>query len=118
MNLNTIRLEGFWGKNKTLYDAADENGILLMVGWSCQWEWTGYCGREETKYMCINTPKDVELHTKQFNQQVKWLRNHPSIFVWVFGSDKYPSPDVQSKLNSYLAQLRDQMNILKRGKSK
>ena len=104
MNLNTIRLEGFWGKNKTLYDAADENGILLMVGWSCQWEWTGYCGREETKYMCINTPKDVELHTKQFNQQVKWLRNHPSIFVWVFGSDKYPSPDVQSKLNSYLAE--------------
>lgn len=104
MNLNTIRLEGFWGKNKTLYEAADENGILLMVGWSCQWEWTGYCGREETKYMCIDTPKDVELHTKQFNEQVKWLRNHPSIFVWVFGSDKYPSPDVQTKLNSYLAE--------------
>ncbi|MFO7447167.1 MAG: glycoside hydrolase family 2 TIM barrel-domain containing protein [Ignavibacteriaceae bacterium] len=103
MNLNTIRLEGFWGKNKTLYNAADENGILLMVGWSCQWEWKGYCGREETKYMCIDTPKDVEIQTSAYNDQVKWLRNHPSIFVWVYGSDKYPSPEVQSSLNSYLA---------------
>ncbi|MGD8779768.1 MAG: glycoside hydrolase family 2 TIM barrel-domain containing protein [Ignavibacteria bacterium] len=104
MNLNTIRLEGFWGKNRTLYDAADENGLLLMVGWSCQWEWTVYCGREEDKHMCIRTPKDIELHTKQFNEQVKWLRNHPSVLVWVTGSDKYPSPEVQAKLNSYLSE--------------
>ena len=102
MNLNTIRLEGFWGKNKTLYDAADENGLLIMVGWSCQWEWNNYCGREEDKYMCIRTPEDIELHTRQFNEQVKWLRNHPSVLVWVTGSDKYPRPEVQEKLSEYL----------------
>jgi exo-1,4-beta-D-glucosaminidase len=104
MNLNTIRLEGFWGKNETLYNAADENGILIMAGWSCQWEWKGYCGREETKYMCIDTPRDIELQTWAYNQQVKWLRNHPCIFVWVLGSDKYPGPEVQSKLISYLTE--------------
>lgn len=104
MNLNTIRLEGFWGKNETLYNAADENGILIMAGWSCQWEWKGYCGREETKYMCIDTPRDIELQTWAYSQQVKWLRNHPSIFVWVLGSDKYPNPEAQSRLISYLAE--------------
>ena len=94
----------FWGKNETLYNAADENGILIILGWSCQWEWKEYCGREETKYMCINTPKDVNLQTKEYNRQVLWLRNHPSILVWVFGSDKYPSPEVHAKLKSYLAE--------------
>lgn len=102
MNLNTIRLEGFWGKNKTLYDAADENGILLMIGWSCQWEWTGYCGRKETKYMCIDTPRDIEIQSKAYIDQVKWLRNHPSIFVWVLGSDKLPSPELEKKMNELL----------------
>ncbi|HCO86076.1 MAG TPA: glycoside hydrolase family 2, partial [Arenibacter sp.] len=38
MNLNCIRLEGFWGKDHKLYDLCDEHGILLMVGWSCHWE--------------------------------------------------------------------------------
>jgi exo-1,4-beta-D-glucosaminidase len=102
MNLNTLRLEGFWGKNETLYNAADENGILIMVGWSCQWDWKEYCAREETKYSCINLSRDIELQTWAFNQQVKWLRNHPSIFVWVLGSDKYPSPEVMNKITAYL----------------
>lgn len=102
MNLNTIRLEGFWGKNQTLYNTADENGILIMVGWSCQWEWTGYCDREETQYMCIDTPRDIEIQSEAYIDQVKWLRNHPSIFVWVLGSDKYPSPELETIMNNYL----------------
>ena len=102
MNLNAIRLEGFWGKNETLYNAADENGILIMVGWSCQWDWKNLCGREESKYSCVATKKDVELQSWAFNQQVKWLRNHPSIFVWMLGSDKYPNPELMQKMTSYL----------------
>jgi len=118
MNLNTIRLEGFWGKNKTLYETADENGILLMIGWSCQWEWKGYCGREETKYMCIDTPKDMELQVKAYGAQVKWLRNHPSIFLWVYGSDKLPSPELEKKLDAYIPKLDPTRPILKSCKSK
>ncbi len=102
LNLNTIRLEGFWGKNQTLYNAADENGILLMIGWSCHWEWTDYCGRPETNYMCITEPAEIEMQAKAYKDQVVWLRNHPSILVWIFGSDKLPSPELEEKLNYYL----------------
>lgn len=102
MNLNTVRLEGFWGNSKAIYEKADEYGILLMIGWSCHWEWEGYCGRPETQYMCIDTEKDMELQAKGYRDQVLWLRNHPSIFLWVYGSDKLPHPDLERKLNSYL----------------
>ncbi len=102
MNLNALRCEGFWGKNETLFNAADENGILIMIGWSCQWDWKGYCGREESKYSCISSPEDMGLLSKEFNQQVIWLRNHPSIFVWALGSDKYPRPELMKKLTGYL----------------
>jgi exo-1,4-beta-D-glucosaminidase len=46
MNLNSLRFEGFWGTSREIYDLCDENGILLMVGWSCQWEWPDYLGLE------------------------------------------------------------------------
>ncbi len=42
MNMNSIRLEGFWGKDEDLYNLCDEYGILVMVGWSCHWEWAEY----------------------------------------------------------------------------
>jgi len=104
MNMNTIRLEGFWGKNKRIYDLADENGILVMIGWSCQWEWEGYCGRpEDDTYMSIFTPEDVDLHSRSYMDQVRWLRNHPSVFLWVFGSDKLVIPELEQKLINFIA---------------
>lgn len=99
MNMNCVRLEGFWGRNKTLYDKADELGLLLMIGWSCHWEWTGYCGRPQTDYMCITSDKDMDVQSKAFQDQVKWLRNHPSIYTWVYGSDKLPLPKLERLLN-------------------
>ena len=102
MNLNALRCEGFWGRNETLFNTADENGILIMIGWSCQWDWTGYCGREETKYSCVTAPDDIELQSREFNDQVVWLRNHPSIFVWALGSDKYPNPQLMKRVTEYL----------------
>jgi len=102
MNLNTIRLEGFWGKNKKIYDSADENGILIMIGWSCQWEWEGYCKRPEDEYMAIRTPEEIDLHSRAYLDQVYWLRNHPSIFLWVYGSDKLLVPDLEKKMNELL----------------
>jgi exo-1,4-beta-D-glucosaminidase len=104
MNLNTVRLEGFWGRNSTIYDSADELGLLLMIGWSCHWEWEGYCNRKESEFMCIYTPEDEDRHAKGFRDQVKWLRNHPSIFLWVYGSDKLPTPTLEKKLNDLVLQ--------------
>jgi len=46
MNMNSIRFEGIWGNNHHIFDLCDENGILMLVGWSCQWEWPDYLGVE------------------------------------------------------------------------
>jgi Beta-galactosidase/beta-glucuronidase len=100
MNLNTIRLEGFWGNSQELYKACDENGILLMIGLSCQWEWESYCGRKESAFMCVDTDSDIRLVSRSFQDQVKWGMNNPSIFLWVFGSDKLPSPKLETMLNN------------------
>ena len=102
MNLNTIRLEGFWGRNKKIYEYADEHGILVMIGWSCQWEWEGYCGREEDdKYMSI-FENEFDLHAQAYKDQVYWLRNHPSVFLWVYGSDKLLRPGLETALNNFI----------------
>ena len=96
MNLNCIRFENIWGKDRTVYEMCDKYGILAMVGWSCQWEWKNYCGLPETDpYGCINTPEDMALAASYFEYQVKWLRNHPSVFVWLVGSDTTPNPELE-----------------------
>lgn len=105
MNLNTIRLEGFWGKNKTLFEECDKNGILLMIGWSCQWEWEAYCGRPETPFMSITGHDEMVRNTRAYVDQVKYLRNHPSLFLWVFGSDKLPLPQLEKMLNDEIGKV-------------
>ncbi|MCK5347003.1 MAG: glycoside hydrolase family 2, partial [Candidatus Heimdallarchaeota archaeon] len=102
LNLNTIRLEGFWGSSQKLYDLADEYGILIMPGWSCQWEWEGYLGKETDDFGGIKTEEDMELITLSLHDQIIWLRNHPSIFVWVLGSDMLPRPALEQRYNKML----------------
>lgn len=104
IGLNTIRLEGFWGNNHTLYQRADENGLLIMIGWSCHWEWEAYCHRPEDNYLAIRQPDEMRLHTQSYIDQVRWLRNHPSVFMWVFGSDKLPLPQLEQMLRQRLSQ--------------
>lgn len=104
MNLNTIRLEGFWGSSEKLYDLADQYGILIMPGWSCQWEWEGYLGKATDEFGGVKTEADMELINRSLEDQVKWLRNHPSIFVWVLGSDMLPRPALEKKYASMLAE--------------
>ena len=113
MNLNTVRLEGFWGKNKTLFNKCDELGLLVMIGWSCQWEWQDYCGRPELDtFMSITTDHDMEVQTQGYADQVTWLRNHPSVFMWVFGSDKLPLTKLEGMLNKTITELDGTRPIL------
>ena len=102
MNLNTIRLEGIWGSSQQLYDLADENGLLIMAGWSCQWEWQDYLGKKTDKFGGFITEEEMKLATNYLHDQVFWLRNHPSIFVWVLGSDMLPRPELEKRYNSLL----------------
>ena len=118
MNLNTIRLEGFWGNSKELYNACDENGVLLMIGLSCQWEWEGYSGRKETEFMSVESDEDMKLISQSFQDQVKWGMNNPSIFLWVYGSDKLPSPAFETMLNTYIKEFDTDRCILASCKSR
>jgi exo-1,4-beta-D-glucosaminidase len=97
MNLNALRLEGFWGTSEDLYNVCDMNGILLMAGWSCQWEWENLVGKPNDEFGCIKDPADIKLIAQSWRDQVRWLRNHPSIFVWMEGSDTNPRPELEQE---------------------
>jgi len=98
MNFNALRMEGFWGENQHLYNLCDEEGLLLMVGFSCQWEWKGiFGGNYEDKYGGIVTPEQIDVAAKSWHDQIVWLRNHPSIFLWLYGSDKWPRPELERR---------------------
>ena len=98
MNLNCIRLEGFWGKDHKLYDLCDEHGILLMVGWSCHWEHEIHLGVPVSeRYGGVYKPEHIEHISNAWEEQVIWLRNHPSIFVWTVASDKVPITELEQK---------------------
>jgi exo-1,4-beta-D-glucosaminidase len=117
MNLNTIRLEGYWGCSQRLYDLADRYGILVMVGFSCQWEWPEYLGKPQDKIP--DSPvggaynrKDRDLLAAYLGDQVRWLRNHPSLLVWALGSDKLPTPEAERQYRAVLAQADTSRPIL------
>ncbi|WP_161596725.1 glycoside hydrolase family 2 protein [Chitinophaga vietnamensis] len=97
MNLNTIRMEGFWGGNQHLYDLCDEKGLLVMAGWSAAWEWTNYFGSEADDYGGLKSEEQMNVAVASLQDQVIWLRNHPSVFLWVYGSDKLPRPALEQR---------------------
>jgi len=120
MNMNSIRFEGVWGNNHHIYDLCDENGILMMVGWSCQWEWPDYLGLEmkvnpEDANLSIAEgleqngvklkPHEEDLLALYLRDQVLWLRNHPSILTWATGSDAYPTTGHEAKYNEVMKQV-------------
>ena len=98
MNLNCIRFENIWGKEDTVYDLCDREGVLALVGWSCQWEWKSYCGLPEVgHYGCINTPAAEDLAVAYFRDQVVRLHNHPALIAWLTGSDRIPNPGLEAR---------------------
>ncbi len=103
MNLNSLRLEGFWGRNRTIMDMADENGLLLMFGWSAHWEWESYIGIPHDDYVTIRGEEAMKLHSANYRDQVLWHRRHPSVAIWTYGSDKLPRPELEVMLNDIMA---------------
>ncbi len=85
MGLNTIRLEGRIDRDE-LFDKTDELGILVMPGWTCcdAWEkWDGWT--DETRTIAAASMKDQALR----------LRTHPSVYVWLYGSDNPPPAAIE-----------------------
>ena len=86
MNLNTIRLEGKL-ETEDFFRLADEQGILVMLGWCCcdHWEhWKDW------------TPDDLTIATASLRAQMLRLRQHASLLVWLNGSDNPPPANVES----------------------
>jgi exo-1,4-beta-D-glucosaminidase len=105
MGMNTIRFENIWGTTQSIYDLCDENGLLAMVGWSCQWEWENYLGKPCDNFGGVQSEADIALVSQYMHDQVLWLRNHPSIFVWLVGSDMLPRPALEKKYMRLFAEL-------------
>ncbi len=85
MGLNTIRLEGKL-ETKEFYDLADQQGILVMAGWCCCDFWERWARWK---------PEDFDIAKESLRDQIYRLRSHPSLVMWLNGSDNPPPPDVE-----------------------
>jgi exo-1,4-beta-D-glucosaminidase len=94
MGLNSIRLEGKTDRDE-FFDKTDRLGLLVMPGWICCDAW------ERWKHW---TPETKTIAAASLGDQISRLRNHPSVFVWLYGSDNPPPPDIE---NMYLGILKD-----------
>jgi exo-1,4-beta-D-glucosaminidase len=94
MGLNTIRLEGKLETDE-FYDLANREGILLMPGWCCcdQWElWDKW------------DAEDHRVGPASLRDQAVRLRNHPSVLMWMNGSDFPPPAKVEQAYLDVLTQ--------------
>jgi exo-1,4-beta-D-glucosaminidase len=85
MNMNTIRLEGRLDRDE-FFEKTDRLGILVMPGWTCcdAWErWKNWKGDQN------------RVAAASLRDQITRLRNHPSVFVWLNGSDNPPPADIE-----------------------
>ena len=85
MGLNTIRLEGKMERDE-FFDMADRMGFLVMPGWCCCdfWEmWNRW------------KPEHYKIAAASLDHELRRLRNHPSVFVWLYASDGPPPADVE-----------------------
>ena len=113
MNMNTVRLEGFWGSSQNLYDLCDELGLFILVGWSCHWEWADYIGAPcDDLYGGILSKENIDLIARSFEDQVMWLRYHPSIIGWFVGSDMIPKPELEKKYQEFLSKADNREYII------
>ena len=95
MGLNTIRLEDKL-ESDLFYDVADEYGILLMPGWCCCDQWEKWAEWDD---------EDHRVGPASLHDQALRLRNHPSVLVWLNGSDFPPPADVEQAYLDVLAEV-------------
>ncbi|MGH9712382.1 MAG: glycosyl hydrolase 2 galactose-binding domain-containing protein [Candidatus Acidiferrales bacterium] len=94
MNLNTIRLEGEMETDE-FFNLADERGILVMPSWTCCTYWQLW-----PKWK----PGDLEIASESLRSQALRMRSHPSVLVWLNGSDQPPPAAVEK---AYLEVLKE-----------
>lgn len=94
MNLNAIRFEGKTESDRFL-NLCDREGILVIAGWCCCDYWEQWSKWKENDY---------EIATKSLRDQIRRIRNHPSLLTFWYGSDNPPNERAES---NYLAVLKE-----------
>jgi exo-1,4-beta-D-glucosaminidase len=85
LGLNTVRLEGKI-ETEEFFETADREGILVMAGWCCCNFWEHWGSWKD---------EDFEIAQASLRDQIYRLRSHPSMVMWLNGSDNPPPPDVE-----------------------
>jgi len=102
MNMNMIRV---WGGGLTerpeFYNSCDRYGILvwqdLWISGDCNGEWFDPA-KKESQARRKAYPDNHDLFLESVIDQVKMLRNHPSLFLWCGGNETPPPPDINAAL--------------------
>ena len=111
MNMNMIRV---WGGSITerpeFYDACDKYGMLV---WQDLWI-TGDCNgrwfdprKKESQARRRAYPDDYTLFLNSVVDQIKMLRNHPSLYLWCGGNEFPPPDDIHDRLVSDIFPIYD-----------
>ncbi len=109
MNLNCIRI---WGgaitERPEFYDACDRYGILVMqdfwMSGDCNGRWLDP-RKKEDQWTRRNYPDDHNLFLKSAGDQIRMIRNHPSLAFWCGGNEIAPPEDI-------LTPLKDSLRVL------
>jgi len=102
MNMNMIRV---WGGGLTerpeFYDACDKYGILvwqdLWVSGDCNGEWLDPL-KKDSQARRKAYPDNHDLFIESAIDQIRMLRNHPSLYLWCGGNETLPPADILKAL--------------------
>jgi mannosylglycoprotein endo-beta-mannosidase len=102
MNMNMIRV---WGGGLTerpeFYSACDKYGILvwqdLWISGDCNGEWNDPT-KKESQARRKAYPDNHNLFLESVIDQVRMLRNHPSLYLWCGGNETLPPADILKAL--------------------
>lgn len=102
MNLNAVRLEGKF-EEEDFYETADRLGLLVLDGWCCGDSWERW-----KKWQ----PETHWVAAESLRSQMRRLRAHASVIVFLIGSDFHPTEDVEREYLQVAAEERWPVAIL------
>ncbi|GAA1551861.1 carbohydrate-binding protein [Kribbella hippodromi] len=101
LGLNAIRLEGHLEPDE-FFEMTDRMGLLVMPGWECcdKWEGQVHSGGESGERW---VEADYPIAKASMTGEAERLRDHPSVFTFLIGSDWAPNERIEKNYLDALA---------------